>query len=218
MKCKSLVILLGIWLCLFWSVALGADDFYVIPVRNTTQLDDRYVNVTGDTMTGDLKANGFLYGSDQNTYLSIPGLAFLPGGETLVYVRGAESPGPGLESQETDQVTYVAPVYLPHGAKIWNMTVWFYRSTCTSATCYLTLYETEMSDRTNLTYDTTPLLQISTTSCNPVSARTGIQFLAGYVDNELKTYFLEAKLGSPRGSYTTIRWVRIDYSVDKPLP
>jgi hypothetical protein len=61
MKCKSLVILLGLWLCLSWSVAFGADDFYVIPVRST-KMRQYYLTqntVSNATQAPDACANGY---------------------------------------------------------------------------------------------------------------------------------------------------------------
>jgi hypothetical protein len=191
-----------------------------------TQLDSRYVNVAGDTMTGNLTVNGTLTAAGAETIVSgelvvhgigydalqdrkiyLPPAAFQPIGD-LTINNGAI--GDGYYKVGGVSNYAMAPLVLPNGAIITQMTFQYKLDDAVSLYAKLVRSDTSGTDET--------VIEI-TSPVGPLESPydyTAAACEAGCVV-DYSTYYYEVYVDfTNTGVDATFRGIEIDYTVDVP--
>lgn len=153
--------------------------------------------------SGNAHVEGLLTWKAITSYLSIPPAAFNPLDNSSTYDKGSWFVAPGTTG--TPATTFMAPVYLPHGATITKMT-WHWT-------------DTSASDGSAILYRQTPstgftlLAQVLTSGNSGYASSTDLTIDNATVDNSQYSYFIWLSLPD---SNVVGQEVFIEYTITQP--
>lgn len=170
--------------------------------------DDRYVNVTGDTMTGDLTMEGNLtFAVPKQRCYSIPACVFIPAGNKAYGVSRFS-----IWQTVADGPSFFAPVHLPSGATITDFLA-FVEDSDAAANITVRLWCIDLT-----TPDTASLLAILVSSDSPGNTTLTATGIGHLVDNANYGYVVRASWNSLAVPGLRLRNARIYYTITQPLP
>lgn len=169
--------------------------------------DGTYVNLSGDTMTGELTVPKVNYASPRTHYFVVGSEGFVPG-SNVPYVNTYGNGG-AYFTQATSGAM-VAPVHLPHGATITGFQVFYYDNSASDMTAYLGLQF--------MTSGGYQFLTSLSTSGASATFRSGAAAINNpiIVDNTVYSYHVYAYSASwPGTGDLRIKGARITYTIDE---
>ncbi|HIC89333.1 MAG TPA: hypothetical protein EYP04_08005, partial [Anaerolineae bacterium] len=143
--------------------------------------DSRYVNVTGDTMSGSLTVPRVAYTTPRTHYFIVGSEGFLPGSNVDYY----NTYGTGGAYIVSGSGALVAPVHLPQGAVVTRFKVFFYDDSSSDMTVYL-------NRQSMLAGSYTIMAQVSSSGISGYGSRTDTTIAYATVDNTTSSYLVYA--------------------------
>jgi hypothetical protein len=161
-----------------------------------------------DTMNGTLTAKNFKYKSPKTVRLVVPGSAFIPESDASTFEHGGYSG----EATPTGGSEMVAPVELPHGARVVSVR-WFYDENAAVENAELHL------EANNLTGDHADMALLLSDACatTPCPPTVDTSISPNTINNRTRHYGLWLDDLSDTGDVTTYKVV-ITYRVGAPGP
>jgi hypothetical protein len=169
--------------------------------------DATYVNLAGDTMTGELTVPKINYANPRTHYFMVGSEGFVPGSN--VPYANTYSNGGAYFAQATSGAM-VAPVHLPHGATITEFQVFYYDNSSSDMTVYLA--------RQYMTGGGYQFMSSVSTSGASNTYRNGssTSIVAPVVDNTLHSYHIYAYSASwPGTSDLRIKGALVTYTIEE---
>lgn len=173
----------------------------------THEHDETYVNLAGDTMTGELTVPKINYTNPRTHYFMVGSEGFVPGSN--VPYANSYSNGGAYINQATSGAM-VAPVHLPHGATITAFQVFYYDNSPNDMTVYLA--------RQYMTSGGYQFMTSVATGGASATYRNGTSttIVSPIVDNTLHSYHVYAYSTSwPASSDLRIKGALITYTIEE---
>jgi len=196
---------------------VGGGDFVIEPDGDVQVARD--LNASGDINAVEsinagttMSADEFIYSESQIRYYSVPPAAFVPGNSNQDWVTEGGS-GISYLNSNAGGSNLVAPVYLPHGATVTELMIFYVDNTPTSSISIELLeryvfntFYTSMARAASTDLESSPNAnwQSDTSIAEPV------------IDNSQNAYILSAYSSDWQGALTKIKGARITYTVPSP--
>jgi hypothetical protein len=158
-------------------------------------------------VSGNVRAQRYKYATPKTSYYSISPTAFSPMDGTFSITRLHEY---GVFLNAVSGIKLVAPVNLPHNARITRFTAFFYdNSTSHNMTVWL-----NMKDHAN-----GRILLADLTSSGNAGIMSGNMAMNHFVDNQTYSYFIECFVigGWPGNTDLQLSKITIEYTMDEPM-
>jgi hypothetical protein len=184
------------------QVAAGAhdhDDRYY----TESESDSRYVNASGDTMSGVLTVPRVAYTTPRTHYFIVGSEGFVPGSN----VDYQNTYGNGGAYISSGSGALVAPVHLPHGAVVTEFKVFFDDTSSNDMTVYL--FRQNM-----LGGGYTILADVSSTGISGYGSQTDTTISPATIDNTAYSYHVHA-YSTAWGSSLKIKGALITYTISE---
>ena len=165
--------------------------------------DDRYVNATGDTMTGVLTVPGIAYSTPRLQYLMIGGEGFVPGGNVDYF----NTYGNGGAYIVSGSGALVAPVHLPQGAVVTEFKVFFYDNSASDMTVFL--------DGEGVSGGYFAMAQVSSTGISGYGNKTTTSISGNPINNTVFSYLVYAYCSAWDGGNLRIKGALITYTISE---
>jgi hypothetical protein len=169
--------------------------------------DTTYVNLAGDTMTGELTVPKINYANPRTHYFMVGSEGFVPG-SNVAYVNSYSNGGAYINQATSGAM--VAPVHLPHGATITAFQVFYYDNSPSDMTVYLA--------RQYMTGGGYQFMTSVATGGASTTYRNGTSttIVSPIVDNTLHSYHVYAYSTSwPASSDLRIKGALITYTIEE---
>jgi hypothetical protein len=165
------------------------------------EADARFINASGDVMTGTLTVPRIAYSAPRIQYLMIGSEGFVPGSN----VPYANTYGNGGAYIVSGSGALVAPVHLPHGAVITEFKVFFYDASSSDMTASL---ETQ-----GVASSYFVLASVSSTGISGYGNQTDATISNPTVDNKRYSYLIYAFCTAWDGGNLRIKGALVTYTI-----
>lgn len=171
--------------------------------------DSRFINATGnETMTGNLTAGNFTYGAVQTAYVTVPASSLVPLDSAYGYTKSLDG---NLNATGTVWTDFTAPVYLPQGAVVTELSFLFLDNHLSfDAYAYLA-----RSTHT-AAYETVAYLQPDGTDPAWRTATAPPSWGLGTINNNTYSYYVLVTLHGLAGADTKAGKIKITYQYTTP--
>jgi hypothetical protein len=161
--------------------------------------DGRFVNASGDTMSGPLTVPRIIYTSPRAQYFVVGGEGFVPGSNVDYF----NTYGNGGAYIVSGSGALVAPVHLPHGAVVTELRVFFYDNSSSDMTVSL--------DLQGMSGGYSTMARVSSSGAPGYMSETDTTITSATIDNLAYSYLVYAYCSAWDGGNLKIKGAVIRY-------